>query len=68
MAAVPTFSDKTLAVSSDKPKPWRDPEKETTQITTTTIQGFARARRSCGHCLASVSYFLPLLKQLLAFG
>lgn len=68
MAALPSFSDKTLSVSSDKLKSWRDPVEETTQITTATIQGFARARKSCGHCLASVSYFLLLWKWLPAYG
>lgn len=64
-AALPSFSDKTSAQSGDKPKPWRGPEEEATQITTTTIQGFGGARGSHGHCLALFSYFMLLLKLFL---
>lgn len=68
MAALPSFSDKTSALSGDKPKPWRGPEEEATQITTATIQGFGGAGGSRGHCLALVSYFLLLLKPFLGCG
>lgn len=67
-AALPSFSDKTSALSGDKQKPWRDPEEEATQITTATIQGFGGARESRGHCLALVSFFLLLLKLFLGCG
>lgn len=64
-AALPSFSDKTSAWSGDKYELWRGTEEEAAQITTATIPGFGGARRSPGHCLASVSYFVLLLKVFL---
>lgn len=64
-AALPWFSDKTSAWSGDKYELWRGTEEEAAQITTATIPGFGGAGRSRGHCLASVSYFVLLLKVFL---
>lgn len=64
-AALPSFSDKTSAWSGDKYELWRGTEEEAAQITTATIPGFGGAGRSRGHCLASVSYFVLLLKVFL---
>lgn len=67
-AALPSFSEKTSAWSGDKYDLWRVTEEGAAQITTATMPGFGGAGRSRGHCLASVSYFVLLLKVFLRRG